>query len=117
MMIVVGWLLAMHDHKETTWVHEPEPGGLGTAELYTTDRRLWLRAIARNPRFLQAHQLNPGYTLLYPASQIRSPEMLLRPQPGGTQALQDHLEDTEKLNRQLAAERFSELNSRLRSTT
>jgi hypothetical protein len=113
MMTLDGWLPAMHDHKETTWVHEPQPGGLGTAELYTTDRRLWLRAIARNPNYLQAHQLDHGYTLLYPATEIHLPEMLLRPRPGGAQALQAHLNDAEKLNRQLASERLSKLNQKL----
>lgn len=71
------------EHSETTFVFEHHAK---TVELYTTSRQLWLRAVARNPNYLQAQELNPGYRLLYSLDQVRSPEKLLAPRPGGDEA-------------------------------
>ena len=61
-------------HPETTLVYD-YPGGY--VELYTTDRKQFLRAIARNPYFVTASDLKPGYSITYPIPQARKPEFAL----------------------------------------
>lgn len=89
------------DHRETTWVIEPD-----TVELYTTSRRQWLRAIARNPNYQCCFQLNPGYRVVWAASQLKSAEMLLRPAPGGEDAVQQFLTSSEIAARRAASDRI-----------
>lgn len=76
------------DQAETTLVFEYPAK---TVELYTTDRRLWLRAIRRNPRFIEATDLKPGYRLLYPIDQVRSAELILSGAPGGDDVQQQFM--------------------------
>jgi len=67
------------DHPESTWVYDYHAQ---TAELYTTDRRLWLRTIIRNPDFVSVTDLNPGYTIVYPLKQVRNADMVVSPKTG-----------------------------------
>jgi hypothetical protein len=78
------------EHPETTLVFDYKDN---TVELYTTDRRAWLRAIKRNPNFIQAQDLKPGYRLLYALKQSREPEAVLRTAPGGDVAVLQFLTD------------------------
>jgi hypothetical protein len=80
------------DQSETTFVFET---AAGTVELYTTDRRMWLRAIRRNPNFIEARELMPGYVLLYHSAQVKSPEMLLKPAPGGDEVQKRYMTQRE----------------------
>jgi len=91
------------EHPETTLVFDYKDN---TVELYTTDRRAWLRAIKRNPNFIQATDLKPGYRLLYKLEQAREAESVLRPAPGGDAAVLLFLTDTEVEQRQRASERL-----------
>ena len=92
------------DHPETTLVFDYPAG---TVELYTTDRRAFLRAIKRNPFYTLAEVLDPGYRLVYPLALTRPPESILKPVPGGEQFVADHwLTDVEKQNRDAAATRL-----------
>jgi hypothetical protein len=89
------------DPKETTWVIEPD-----TLEMYTTDRRLWLRAITRNPCFIKAVDLRPGYLVVWPISEAKSLDSLVRPKPGGDQVVQRFLTEAEVAARQKSADRI-----------
>jgi hypothetical protein len=89
------------EQPETTWTCEPD-----TCELYTTSRRLWLRAIARNPRFLEAIDLEPGYRIAWKTCELRSAETLVRPAPGGDLLVRDYLTPSELAARVGAAERL-----------
>lgn len=77
---------------ETTLVFEHS---VKTVELYTTSRRLWLRAIRRNPNFLEVQELNPGYRLVYSMDQVKGAETVLRQAPGGDDALLQFLTEQE----------------------
>lgn len=95
------------DHQESTWVFDYPSG---TAEFYTTDRRAFLRAITRNPEYLRAHELNPGYSLTYALKDCRSPESVIRPADGGAEFVAQHwLTSTEKENRATASERLKKV--------
>jgi hypothetical protein len=95
------------EHAETTLVYDYHAK---TVELYTTDRRVFLRAIARNPEYIKAEDLKPGYRVLYPLSVMRAPESVLKPLPGGDEVLhRDWLSDTEKANRASASERLKKV--------
>lgn len=76
------------EHKESTWVYDYSSQ---TAELYTTCRRLWLRAITRNPNFIEAVDLKPGYRITWPLSEVRPAEMVADKAPGGKEAVQRYL--------------------------
>lgn len=89
------------DHRETTWVVEPD-----TIELYTTERRVWLRAIARNPDFLHCVELEPGYRIVWGRGAAKSPEMLLKSAPGGADVVQQYLTASEVAARQAASDRI-----------
>lgn len=92
------------DQSETTFVFEPTAG---TVELYTTDRRMWLRAIRRNPNFIEARELKPGYVLLYHSTQVKSPEMLLKPAPGGDEVQKRYMTQREIESRAAAGSRLA----------
>lgn len=47
-------------------------------EFYFTRESNYLKMRSRNPYYLIAEDLKPGYRLVYPFSQIRTPEYLLR---------------------------------------
>ena len=81
--------MSLHfDHPESTWVYDYPAQ---TAELYTTDRRLWLRAIARNPNFISVTDLQPGYTIVYPLKQVRNADMVVSPKTGGIEAAKQYM--------------------------
>ena len=53
-----------------------------TTELYFTRRSNYECCIKRNPNYIIAEELNPGYRIVYPFKQCRTPEFLLRvPKP------------------------------------
>jgi hypothetical protein len=94
------------DHQETTWVIEPTAG---TAELYTTSRRLWLRAITRNPGVLRATPLNPGYLAVWPLEALKGAEVLLRPASGGDDFVRGFLTPAETQARAAAQQRMNKI--------
>jgi hypothetical protein len=98
-----AYMASTFEHQETTWVYDHTAG---TAELYTTSRRLWLRAIARSPRYLQAQALEPGYRILYDLDAVKVPELLVAPKPGGDAAVESFLTDAERASRAAAAQRL-----------
>lgn len=85
------------DHAETTLVWDYPRKEI---ELYTTDRRLWLRCIRRNPNFKVAQDLEPGYRLVYDLGQVRRPESLIVKAPGGDEKQLEFLNERELLDRQ-----------------
>ena len=91
------------EHPETTLVFDYKDQ---TVELYTTDRRAWLRAIKRNPNFIQAQDLQPGYRLLYSLTEAREPEAVLRVAKGGDHVVTDFLTTAEIQQRHDASERL-----------
>jgi hypothetical protein len=100
------------EHHETTLVWDyPD----SQVELYTTDRRVFLRCLARNPNFIAAQELKPGYRLVYDVKQLRTPDMVIRSAPGGDEVVDRFLTDAERTNRAAAAERLQRqrANSRL----
>jgi hypothetical protein len=95
------------EHPETTLVYDYPAG---TVEFYTTDRRAFLRAVTRNPNYLKAEDLKPGYRLVYALENCRAPESALRPAEGGAQVVADRwLTETEKANRASASERLKKV--------
>jgi hypothetical protein len=48
------------------------------AEFYFTKQSNYETCKRRNPHYALAEELNPGYRLLYPFNQVRTPEYLLR---------------------------------------
>lgn len=48
------------------------------AEFYFTKQSNFDTCKKRNPNYALAEELNPGYRLLYPFNQVRTPEYLLR---------------------------------------
>ena len=106
-MKIMGSAFASDEH-ESTWVFDH---ATGTAELYTTKRSVWLRAIARNPRFIPgtAKDLRPGYVICYPIAEMRNPESAIRPKddPTGT-VLESFLTDAEKTIRSKVANNFGQ---------
>ena len=101
--------------QETTLVYDHVQGG-GTVELYTTNRRLWLRTITRNPNFIKALDLNPGYLVVYPAQQVRSPELMVSPRDGGAEVARSFMSDTEIASRDAACQRLKEIKGNIEHT-
>jgi len=94
------------DEHESTWVFDHASG---TAELYTTKRSVWLRAIARNPQFIpgSARDLEPGYCVTYPMTELRGPESPLKPKGDPTGSVLDgFLTDSERTSRAKVAQNF-----------
>ena len=53
-----------------------------TVELYFTRRSNYECCLKRNPHYIIAQDLQPGYRIVYPFNQVRTPEYLLRvPKP------------------------------------
>ena len=99
------------EHAETTLVYDYPAG---TVELYCTDRRAFLRAVTRNPEYLRAHELEPGYSLVYALKDCRAPESVIRPADGGAEFVAKHwLTPAEKANRASASERLKKVRSEL----
>lgn len=93
------------DQPESTWVYDP----IGkTAELYTTDRRLWLRALARNPKFIKAVDLDPGYIATWPLSEVRTPDGVVKPKEGGAEAAKQFMTAQEVASREATGRRLRE---------
>lgn len=91
------------DQSESTWVYDYVEK---TAELYTTDRRLWLRALSRNPRFLSAVDLQPGYRAVWPLADVRTADMVVSPKPGGADAAKRFMTPHEVAQREATGERL-----------
>tara|TARA_R110002012_G_scaffold99148_1_gene237059 strand:+ start:316 stop:543 length:228 start_codon:yes stop_codon:yes gene_type:complete len=51
-------------------------------EFYFTKECNFEACQKRNPNFIVAQNLEPGYRIIYPFNQVRTPEFLLRVQPG-----------------------------------
>lgn len=99
----MGAVFASDEH-ESTWVFDH---AAATAELYTTKRSVWLRAIARNPNFISATDLQPGYVVTYPMGELRGPESPLKPKDDPTGSVLDgFLTDSEKASRAKVAQNF-----------
>ena len=49
-----------------------------TVEFYFTKESDYRRCIKRNPNYTSKKELNPGFVVLYPMTQCRKPEYLLR---------------------------------------
>lgn len=75
-----------------------------TVEFYTTKRSVFLALIGRNPGFINAKDLDPGYVVLYPLDQVRHPRLMIRQTIGGEDALQRFLTPREVENRQVRRE-------------
>jgi hypothetical protein len=102
-MKFMGTSFAADEH-ESTWVFDHASG---TAELYTTKRSVWLRAIARNPNFVSASDLMPGYCVTYPMTELRGPESSLKPKDDPTGSVLDgFLTDSERTSRAKVAQNF-----------
>ena len=93
------------DQPESTWVYDYADK---TAELYTTDRRLWLRALARNPGFIKAVDLKPGYTATWPFSEVRTPDAVVKPKDGGQEAARQYMTPQEIEAREATGRRLRE---------
>lgn len=91
------------EHPETTLVYDYQSK---TVELYTTSRSAWLRAIERNPQYLKAEELKPGYRLEYDLAEFRSPESALRRRPGGLEVKLQHMTQRELEIREATLERL-----------
>lgn len=91
------------EHPETTLVFDFKDK---TVEYYTTSRRAWLRAIKRNPHYLKATDLKPGYRIVYPIDQVRDAESVLKPGVGGDDVILQFLTPQEIDQRQRAGERL-----------
>lgn len=94
---------AAFDHAETTWVYDY---ATKTAELYTTDRRLWLRALGRNPNFIEAEDLKPGCRAVWPLKEVRVADMVVSPKPGGAEAAKRYMTEQEVAMRESTGERL-----------
>lgn len=55
-------------------------------EFYFTRESNYLKMMDRNPNFLSAKQLEPGFILVYPFGEVRTPEYLLRMPRNGNKA-------------------------------
>lgn len=89
------------DETTLSWDHTDQ-----TVELYTTSRKVWLRAIARNPQYLEAQDLRPGYRLVYREDVVTRPDKVIKSRPGGDEALEAFLTDGEKARRLAARDRI-----------
>ena len=47
-------------------------------EFYFTRESNYRKLMDRNPNYISAKELNPGFTLVYPFGEVRTPEYLLR---------------------------------------
>jgi hypothetical protein len=47
-------------------------------EFYFTRQSNYNACLKRNPNYILAENLNPGFRILYPFNQVRTPEYLLR---------------------------------------
>lgn len=91
------------DQSETTWVYDH---AAKTAELYTTDRRLWLRALARIPNFVLAEDLRPGCRAVWPIKEVRTGDMVVSPKPGGADVAKKYMTLEEVKMREATGERL-----------
>lgn len=49
-----------------------------SVEFYFTRRSNYETCLRRNPHYIVAENLNPGFRVVYPFNQVRTPEYLLR---------------------------------------
>lgn len=63
------------DYRESTISYDYDKREV---EFYFTRKSNYEKLMDRNPNFIEAKELNPGFVLIYPFSQARTPEFLLR---------------------------------------
>ena len=63
------------DYRESTITYDYETK---TVEFYFTRKSNYDTCCARNPHYLKAEDLKPGYRIVYPFQQMRTPEFLIR---------------------------------------
>ncbi len=63
------------DYRESTVAYDYDKREV---EFYFTRESNYLKMMDRNPNFIEAIDLNPGFRIVYPFSQVRTPEYLLR---------------------------------------
>jgi len=61
------------DMRETTVVYDYKSK---TVEFYSTHRTPFDNLIKRNPNFLVKEELQPGFRIVYPLSEVRQPHTL-----------------------------------------
>lgn len=63
------------DYRESTMSFDYERR---VVEFYFTRESNYKTCLKRNPNYIVAEDLKPGYRILYPFNQVRTPEFLLR---------------------------------------
>ncbi len=63
------------DYRESTISYDYDKR---VVELYFTKESNYKTAIKRNPHYIVAEDLAPGYRIVYPFNQVRTPEYILR---------------------------------------
>lgn len=63
------------DYRESTITFNYE---MRVVEFYFTKETNYKQCLKRNPNFIVSEDLNPGYRIVYPFNQCRTPEYLLR---------------------------------------
>ena len=63
------------DYRESTITYDYDKREV---EFYFTRQSNYEKMMDRNPNFIEAIDLNPGYKLVYPFREVRTPEYLLR---------------------------------------
>ena len=71
---------------------------------YTTRRSVFLGLVHRNPHFIRAVELDPGYEVEYPLEQVRGVDKLLK--PSDKSARDRFLTDEERASFAAAGERM-----------
>ena len=66
------------DYRESTISYDYEKREV---EFYFTRESNFEKCKKRNPQFLKAEELNPGFILIYPFNQCRTPDYVLRVAP------------------------------------
>lgn len=87
---------------ETTLLFEHSAG---TATLWTTRRSVFQGTIRRNPKFIAARELHPGYEIVFPIEELRTPAQCIRHQAGGSEVEAGFLTESEKASRVERSER------------
>ena len=67
--------MKVFDYRESTMSFDYQSR---TVEFYFTKESNNHKCLERNPHYCVAEELNPGYRIVYPFNQCRTPEFLLR---------------------------------------
>lgn len=76
-------------------------------EFYTTKRSVFLSLIKRNPNYIKAEELNPGYSIDYALEECRAAPMILKPAKGGGARMECWMTEAEIIKRREACERLN----------